>query len=171
MKYFILSAFLFLSVLLRADDYSSSSIVKEGDTIPSFDFTLVNENVIKSSELKGKVVLISFFATWCGPCMQELPHLQQEVWDKYKDRGDFKMFVVGREHSKEELVSFIQKKGFSMPFVADPKREVYGAFAKQYIPRLYLIDRNGVVVKMSIGFDENEFAETLKKVEVLLQKN
>ena len=67
--------------------------VKIGDAVP--DFTVVTANgKLAAADLKGKVVLINFFATWCPPCRTELPVLEKQVWEKYKDNDDFVLLVI-----------------------------------------------------------------------------
>ena len=90
--------------------------------------------------------------------MGEMPHLQKEIWEKYKGEN-FVVIAVGREHSKDELVKFNKEKGFTFLMAPDSKREVYSLFAKAYIPRNYLIDKSGKIVYQSVGFNKEEFEE------------
>lgn len=156
--------FSFSSIRLTAQvDEEASTLVKAGETAPNFRYTSADGTSIQLSDLKGKLVLINFFATWCGPCMQELPRLQSDIYDKYKAHPDFVLLVIGREHSTDELKIFNDKKGFSFNLIADPKREIYSAFAKQYIPRNFLIGKDGKVIYSAVGFDNAEF-EQLKEL-------
>ncbi|TAJ15022.1 TlpA family protein disulfide reductase [Marinilabiliaceae bacterium JC017] len=142
--------------------------VKKGDVMPAFEIT--SETINLSSEaLKGKVVLINFFATWCPPCQKELPHLQQKVWEKFKNNKDFELLVIGREHDEKELEAFKKKKQFDLPFYPDKERHVFSKFAASSIPRNYLINKEGVIVYASSGFNEEAFSEMLKVLEKLLE--
>lgn len=134
-----------------------TTLVKIGEKAPDVEFTDENGQLHHLSELNGKLVLINFFAIWCGPCMQELPLLQSEIYDKYKDKPNFVLLVIGREHTSEELKAFKTKKGFRFGLIADPKREIYSAFAKQYIPRNILIGKDGYIISSSIGFESEDF--------------
>ena len=136
---------------------------------PSPNFIISNDQeTIKSLDLKGKVVLINFFATWCGPCMQELPQMQQ-LWATHKSNKNLVILVIGREHSQSEISAFKAKKGFELPMFPDEKRTVYSLFATQYIPRNYLIDAKGNIAYTSVGFSQDDFNKMANKVDELLK--
>jgi peroxiredoxin len=143
---------------------AESTLVKIGDPAPAFSIMTTDGNEISTEKLKGKVTLLNFFATWCGPCLAELPHLETEIWQKFKDKG-LTLVVVGREHSTEELVKFKVEKKLTMPFAADPKREVYARFATKYIPRNVVIGADGKVKFQSVGFKEAEFVQMKTTIE------
>ena len=135
---------------VKAQD-NNDDIVKVGEMMPSFSIVSDNGTKINSAELKGKVVLINFFATWCPPCQKELASVQQTLWPKYKDNNKFVMLVIGREHSDKELATYNEKKGFTFPLYPDKSRAIFGAFAKSLIPRSYLIGKDGKVIYAGKG--------------------
>ncbi len=137
---------------------------KEVTSLPSFQLkSSVNGNV-NAADLKGKVVLINLFATWCGPCQLELAEVQKDLWPKYKDRKDFVMLVIGREHTDEQLVKYNERKKFTFPLYPDPKREVFSLFAESGIPRSYLFDKNGKLIYSSTGYTKEEFKKLMEKI-------
>lgn len=150
----------------QSQDIASTNIINKGDKSPSFEIISTNGNV-KSSDLKGKVVLINFFTTWCGPCQKELAEVEKTLWPKFKDNKNFVMLIIGREHNEEQLSKYNETKKFSFPLYPDENKAVYSLFAKNYIPRSYLIDKNGKVVFQSVGFNENEFSELMGLIENL----
>ena len=77
--------------------------LKKGDKLPDFHLKSAVYGDISSTELKGKVVLVSLFATWCGPCQLELAEIEKTLWAEYKDNKDFVLLVIGREHTDEQF--------------------------------------------------------------------
>lgn len=163
---FTVFAVLFAFVLKAQED--GGDIVKVGEQMPAFTITHDNGVRTPSSSLKGKVVLINFFATWCPPCQKELAEVQKTLWPKYKDNKNFALLVIGRKHTDAELQVYNEKKGFTFPLYPDKNRSVYGAFAKNLIPRSYLIDRTGKVIYATKGYTEEEFADLMKRIEAAL---
>jgi peroxiredoxin len=142
-----------------------TDLVRVGDPMPSF--TVLSDSgaqiIASSDECKGKVTLILFFATWCPPCQAELAEIKKTLWPTYKDRDDFVLLVIGREHSEAELAIYNAKKGFTFPLYPDKDRKIYAAFATQLIPRTYLIDPSGKVIYVAKGFEPKDF-ERLQRI-------
>jgi peroxiredoxin len=148
-----------------AADEAQSTRAKVGDQAPDFTCQKLSGDEFALSKQKGKVVVVTFFATWCGPCLMELPHLQKQVYEKYKDRKDFELIVIGREHKAAELEKFQEDKGFSLPMAPDPKREIYDKYAEKFIPRTFVVGKDGKVKLASMGYTEAGFRELLKTLE------
>jgi peroxiredoxin len=146
-----------------------SSLTRVGQQTPEFGWTTLDGKKFDTKSLYGKVVLVNFFATWCGPCMVEMPHLQKEVFQKLKDKN-FVMVSIGREHNDAELKEFQKKREFTIPIAADPERKIYSHFATQYIPRNYVIAADGKIAFQSVGYDQEEFQQMLTVIEKELKK-
>jgi peroxiredoxin len=158
--------FLFTGSLFAQDEFT---LVKTGQKAPDFTFEIAPGKTARLSDFKGKVVWINFFATWCGPCRQELPLLQKDVYDIYKNNKNFVLIILGREHSWNEINKFAKEQGYSMPFYPDKERKIFSLYAKQNIPRNFIIDKEGKVAVASTGFTEKEFQEITQKVETLIK--
>lgn len=143
----------------------ATTLVSKGMMVPNFSYEISKGKTAKISDLKGKIVLINFFATWCGPCRTELPKIQAEIWNKHHSNPKFAMLTFGREHVWQEVEKFKQDNNFEFPFFPDPKRAVYGKFATQLIPRSFLLDENGTIIYLSEGFEQEHFDSLVKLID------
>lgn len=166
-KSLLLCLFTLLALSCKAQD--DGDIVKVGDKMPAFTIVSDNGQQHSSASLKGKVVLVNFFATWCPPCQKELAEVQKTLWPKYKDNKNFALLVIGREHTDADLSKYNEKKGFTFPLYPDKNRSIYGAFAKNLIPRSYLVDKSGKVIYTSKGYNDEDFASLMKAIETALK--
>ena len=162
MKKLLPLLFIFLAPLLsRAQQTDASTLTKVGDTAPTFDFSLSKDQKANLSDYHGKIVMINFFATWCGPCRLELPRVQKEIWEKYKDNPKFALFIFGREEGWDKVLPFKEKNQYSFPMLPDENRKIYGLYATQFIPRNVVIDEDGKIIYQSMGYTEAEFNNLL----------
>ena len=127
------------------------------------DFTLVDltGRSWHLRDLKGKVVLVNFWATWCPPCRKEMPDLQA-LYDKYKDRGFLVLSISDEETAK--VSPFIAERKISYPVLLDPGRKVNDAFVVEGIPKSFVYDREGKLVAQSIDMrTRNQFEQMLSE--------
>jgi peroxiredoxin len=163
-KVFISLLLQIFSVLIISAQVDTTTLTKVGDIAPVFTCKTLDGKTIDISKLRGKIVMINFFATWCPPCNLELPVLQKNIWEKYKNNPDFVLIILGREHTEKEVKDFVVKKSLNMPFAPDPKREVFKLYATQNIPRNVIIGKDGRIIFQNTGYTEEEF----KKIESLI---
>ncbi len=157
-----LGAILVLSQRIAAAD--ESTLTKVGDKSPVVSVRTIDG---KDVDFSDRVVVLNFFASWCGPCMSEMPHL--DLWQPLKDKGVI-LISVGREHSVDEVEKFKKKKDYSFLFAADPKREIFSKFATQSIPRCVVIGKDGRIKFQSIGLEEDGVTSLVKAVQIELGK-
>ena len=146
-----------------------ATLTAVGDPAPSLAVTTMAGDVFDLAAQRGKVVLISFWATWCPPCREEMPHLRDQVWQRWGDRDDFVLISVAREEAPDVVGPFLEKFDFGWTFATDPARENYARFAEAHIPRNYVVGRDGRIVFQSVGYEEDEFAAMVSAVEGALR--
>lgn len=142
----------------REKRFQESTHVLVGDTCPEFALPDIAGDSFVIAEMKGKVVLINFFATWCGPCLLELPHIEK-IWEANNEDENFRLIVIGREETDETVTAFRDEHRFTFPMAADPQRSVYDLFAKESIPRTIVVAPDGKVVYSKMGFMESDLLE------------
>ena len=152
-----------------ADELEATTLVHAGEEAPDFSVGMFDGSTVTLSELRGKVVLLNFWATWCPPCREELTHVQKEIIDRFAGRP-FVFLPVSRGESRADVAAFREKTGYEFPMGLDPTRTVYDRFASNYIPRNFLIDAKGRVVTATVGFDNLEFEELIQTIEATLEK-
>jgi peroxiredoxin len=160
----ILLLFFFSSISFAQDDLESTTIVKVGNNPPVFTTQSLSGKTFSSDELKGKVVLINFWATWCPPCKAELPLLQKNIYDKIKD-NNFAVFCISRGEKDDVVKKFIQRNKYTFPVYLDPETKTYNLFASKYIPRNFVIGKDGKVKMTTVGFSKEEFDKMIKLIQ------
>jgi cytochrome c biogenesis protein CcmG/thiol:disulfide interchange protein DsbE len=139
---------------------AGSSIMKA----PNFSLPDLEGETVKFSDFKGKVVLVDFWATWCGPCKLEVPHLV-DLYANYNDQG-FEIIGIALDNGGADVVApFVRDNGVNYPIVIG-NREVAMAFGGlTAIPTAFLIDKSGNIVKKYVGYQEKAvFEEEIKKL-------
>jgi peroxiredoxin len=129
--------------------------VKVGQPAPDFTLQdLSSHPVTLSSDRGQKVVLLDFWATWCGPCRMAMPDLQ-DLADKFKDHG-FEILSVNQGESADQVRDFLQRHKYTFHVILDQNQAVGSQYGVQGIPTLVLVDKKGVVQWIRVGYSENE---------------
>lgn len=146
-------------------------IVKVGDVAPDFSCTLTDGSQVKLSDLRGKVVMIQFTASWCGVCRKEMPHIEKDIWLKHKDNKDFVLIGIDRDEPLETVVEFGKAVGVTYPLALDPGADIFAKYAlrESGITRNVLIDRDGKIVMKTRLFKEEEFKGLCDKIDEMLK--
>ncbi len=147
----------------RKDSIAKATLTIAGQTTPQFLVTTTDGSTVDSASKRAGPLLVNFFATWCGPCQSELARLEPEIWQRYKARG-LHVLVIGVGETNEAASAFRAKRGFSFPIAPDADREVFSRFAKDTIPRNYLIRSDGRIAYQSVGYTETSFDELVDAI-------
>lgn len=136
--------------------------ISEGVAAPDFTFTdLATGKVMNLSDLRDKPVYLNFWATWCPPCVKELPHIQAK-YEQYKDRIHFLAISVDSE--QDAPAQFISSKGYTFPVGYGNEREISRAYNIEAIPASYIIGTDGTIKAQIVGsMDEADLERFLQK--------
>ena len=146
----------------------STTLVRARETAPDFTVELTDGSQLSLNELRGKVVLLNFWATWCPPCRQELTRVQKDIIDRFAGK-EFVFLPVSRGEKRETVEAFREKTGYTFPMGLDSARTVYDRYASNYIPRNFLIDKTGKVILATVGYDKEEFDALIRTIEKTLE--
>lgn len=159
--------------------FSQNMILKEGDDAPTFYLRSVDNTDFFLRDWCGRklrkpwihktkyTIILSFFATWCIPCLKEIPHLEH-IANKYKNER-VRIFLIDVKEDKETVKKFLIKNKIHLPVLLDR----YGMVSKKYgvssLPRLIIIDKSGKIALVKHGYSENVKEIISKKLDSLLK--
>jgi len=117
-----------------------------------YDFTLdrLDGDKLNFETLKGKVVFVNFWATWCAPCIAEMPTVE-ELYKKYENNDDVVFVMINVEKKKDKVRRFIKRKGFSFPIYFPDESRVPKIYESRGIPTTFVIDKEGYISYKKIG--------------------
>ncbi len=145
-------------------------IVKVGDKAPLFHTTLDNGKAFNLADCKGKVVMLQFTASWCSVCRKEMPFIEKEIWQEYKDKG---LIIVGvdRDEPLETMKGFSKSVGITYPLAVDKDADIFGLYAqkKAGVTRNVIIDKNGKIVFLTRLYNRDEFESMKAKIAELMK--
>ena len=146
-------------------------IVNVGDMAPDFEMSLMDGQKVKLSELKGKVVMLQFTASWCGVCRKEMPFIEKEIWQINKNK-DFALYGLDRDEPIEKAQKLIDATGITYPIALDDGGKIFEQYAMKNsgITRNVILNRDGKVIFLTRLFNHEEFSAMKKVIEEELKR-
>lgn len=144
--------------------YEKDYLVKVGDMAPDFVINEAGGKSYRLSDLRGKIVMLQFTASWCGVCRTEMPFIEKEIWIPGK-KADLAVIGIDRDEPVDKVIKFADDMRISYPLALDPGAGIFGLFALKEagVTRNVVIDRNGRIIFLTRLFERDEFDE-MKKV-------
>lgn len=154
-----------LSVLLSTQVFAISA----GDVAPNFSLpSLANGKLQSLKQYRGKVVYLDFWASWCGPCRQSLPMLN-DLYSELKRKG-FEVVAVNLDENTADAKAFLNEFPVQYPVLLDPKGSVPSKYELPGMPTSYIIDKQGNIEQVHIGFKPKDMPEIRAHVIKLLKQ-
>ena len=134
-----------------------------GSPAPDFTLPSIDSTPVRLSEFKGQPVFINFWATWCVPCREEMP-LMQEVYDQYRDRG-LVILAVNMEEDARTVRRWVEQGGFTFTFLLDGEGEQVKRYNVTAAPTSYFVGRDGVIRDLKLGaLSRNDLQAKVEKL-------
>jgi len=134
------------------DPARALDLIKPNRQQQAKDFTVaaLDGSKVRLADYKGKVVFLNLWATWCGPCMEEMPAMER-LWQRYKDRG-LVVIALSMDSSGAKVVKpFIEQRKFTYPVALDPRMEIAQLYGARSVPSTFIIDRSGILRAIALG--------------------
>jgi thiol-disulfide isomerase/thioredoxin/outer membrane lipoprotein-sorting protein len=136
-----------------SDQAGGAAMGLVGKAAPDFTLSGLDDKPVKLSSLKGSVVVLDFWATWCGPCVASLPHL--DALNKEQSPNGLKVFAVDQQEEKETVAAFVRKQGWTLPILLDLGGDVGKLYSADAIPETVIVGKDGTVKKVFVGVAED----------------
>lgn len=150
------------AALVVALGSGSALAVEVGETAPPLTAALVEGSALKLASLRGQVVYVDFWASWCAPCMQALPALDR-LYKAHRDRG-FTVLAVNVDTERAAATKVLERLKPGFPVALDPQGSWPEAFALRGMPSSYLVGRDGVVRYIKTGYKTHELPDIEKEI-------
>ena len=156
------------STTIAGDD--RGYIVKVGDMAPDFDIEYLDGKKVKLSDLRGKLVMLQFTASWCSVCRKEMPHIESQIWLRHKNNPQFALIGIDLKEDKETTAKFTADMKVTYPITLDTEGAKFALFTapKAGVTRNIIIDKEGKIVMLTRLYEEEEFNEMVKLIDKYL---
>jgi thiol-disulfide isomerase/thioredoxin len=140
-----------------------------GQAAPELTLSSLGGASVSLNDFSGQVVLVNIWATWCGPCRIELPHIQ-DLHERYGNDG-LAVLAINAGESEDQIRRYLSQEGLTFRVLLDPESQSLRTFSTSGIPTVVLIDREGIVRYGQVGYSPGSDQELEREVQALLAEN
>lgn len=138
-----------LAFFMTRDQYHSE-IITVGSAVPEIELIDINQNKLNLSELKGSVVFVNFWATWCEPCIEELPSIEI-LFRRFSPDSRFKLITILFKDDRQKVLRYMKENGYTFPVYLNPDGLAAKKFGITGVPETFIFDKNGILRDKKIG--------------------
>jgi cytochrome c biogenesis protein CcmG, thiol:disulfide interchange protein DsbE len=143
--------------------------VAAGERAAEFKLQDLNGDTVTLSSLRGKVVFLNIWATWCGPCREEMPSMET-LYNDFKNNKDFVILAVSQDRlGKDAVKSYVEKNGYHFRVLLDPQNKLSESYDLSGVPETFIIDRHGRIVAHHMGAFDWSRSDVLESLQQLLE--
>jgi peroxiredoxin len=136
---------------LGSEQSESEAPVSAGSKAANFKLEALDGHTVSLESLRGKVIFLNVWATWCGPCREEMPSMQT-LYEDFKGNKDFVMLAVSQDIKGRSVVApYVEKNGYHFTILLDPENKVSETYDMSGVPETFIIDRKGQIVAHHMG--------------------
>jgi cytochrome c biogenesis protein CcmG, thiol:disulfide interchange protein DsbE len=140
-----------------------------GGTVQDFDLVDPNNNRTKLSDMKGSVVFLNFWATWCASCVEELPNVEK-LFRAFAGNSSFRMVTILYKDNPQQALNFMKQTGYTFPIYLNPDESASKYFGLTGVPETFIIDKKGVLRTKVLGPAEWDSPQSVALLQSLMQE-
>jgi thiol-disulfide isomerase/thioredoxin len=145
------------------------TLTEIGSAPPNFELTDINNKSVKISDLKGSVVLVNFWATWCGSCVEEIPSMER-MFRLLSGDSRFKVVTILYKDDLQRATGYMLQNGYTFPVFLNPDSSAEKTFSITGIPETFILDKKGILRHKVIGPEEWDTPRVLETLRTLINE-
>jgi thiol-disulfide isomerase/thioredoxin len=147
----------------------SMKVAEIGSAVQNFKVTDMNNNKISLSDLKGSVLFVNFWATWCGSCVEELPNVER-LFRSLSGNSSFKMITILYKDNGQRALGYMQQNGYTFPIYLNPDDSAAKIFGITGVPETFIIDKKGILRDKVLGPAEWDSPQAISSFQALTKE-